>query len=95
MLVPRFSLRWMLAATVVGAALAWIVSLAVRGSLWAIAVSLAIGSVPAMFLLYAIVFVTAFFMARSLRRNRARDVGSTPFADAGPPPQLIAPRDPE
>jgi len=95
MLIPRFTLRWMLAITAVVAAFAWIASLAVRGSIWAVAVCVAAGSVPAMFLLYAIVFAAAFMMARALERRRVPPHGDTPFATATPPPQLVPPRDPE
>ena len=44
MLIPRFSLRWLLAATAVCGVLAYVLSQAVMGQAWGIAVSVACGA---------------------------------------------------
>jgi hypothetical protein len=98
MLIPRFSLRWMLLATAVVAGLSLVLSQAVRGADWATALLAALCAVLAVFALYGWTFGFAWVLAWVGRRLRAKyrpPVARSPFADAGPPRQIVAPVEPE
>ena len=56
MLIPQFSIRWLLTLTAVSAVIFSIFGLAVRGSAWAAAVSIGIGSLVILALVYALLF---------------------------------------
>ena len=90
MLIPQFSLRWLLGLTTVCAVVFSIVGLAVRGSEWAAAVSIGIGSLVVLILVYGLVFVAVWIFSvvvTSVRRRRGGATGS-PFQselpEAGP-----------
>ena len=53
MLIPRFTIRWLLLLMTVSSFFFFILSFAVRGQAWAIAVSLSVGSLLLAFLCYA------------------------------------------
>jgi predicted outer membrane lipoprotein len=81
MLIPQFSIRWLLGVTTACAVVFSIVALGVRGSAWATAVSVGIGSMVILGLVYALAFgvVWAFSVATvPLSRARVRSGGS-PF----------------
>jgi len=90
MLIPQFSLRWLLGLTAVCAVVFSIVGLAVQGSRWAAAVSIGIGSLVVLVMVYGLVFalVWVFSVATSsLGRRRAGSAGSpfgAEFSGAGP-----------
>lgn len=98
MLIPRFTIRWLLALTTVCAGLSLVLSYAVQGKAWAIALSLGMGLIPLAFLLYALTFLFAWLcsqLSQALggRGHIAR--GSSPFATAGPPRQIVPPTEPD
>ena len=81
MLIPQFSLRWLLALTTVCAVVFSIVGLAMRGSRWAAAVSVGIGSLVVLVMVYGLVFALVWIFSvatSSLGRRRAGSAGS-PF----------------
>jgi len=89
-LIPQFSIRWLLAVTAVCAVIFSIVGLGVRGSAWAAAVSIGIGSLVILMLIYGLLFAVVWVFSlttRSLGRSRGRAAGS-PFksesAGSGP-----------
>jgi hypothetical protein len=87
MLIPQFSIRWLLAVTTVCAVVFSIVGLALKGSAWATAVSVGIGSLVILGLVSGALFavVWAFSVASSsLVPRRARSQGS-PFRSRGSP----------
>jgi hypothetical protein len=99
MILPKFSIRAMLIATAVFAVLSLVLAQAVRGeATTAIAFLLGIGSIAVAMGLYFWAFGVAWACAWLLRNvagaGKAPVVGS-PFADARPPKQIIAPVDPE
>ncbi|MEO8497451.1 MAG: hypothetical protein ABI614_20460, partial [Planctomycetota bacterium] len=63
MLIPRFSLRQLLAVTTASALFCYVVGMATRGHQWAIAISTAVSSVLLAFVLYAAVFAVAWLLA--------------------------------
>lgn len=72
MLIPQFSLRWLLAVTTVAAVVFSIVALGVRGHYWAAAVSVALLALAILLGIYGLMFaaVWAFSVATARRRNR-------------------------
>jgi uncharacterized membrane protein len=97
MVIPRFSIQWLMGLTAVCAVLSLIVSYAVRGDVWAVAATTALGSGLLLMLLYVVAFLIAWLVAQvenALRRRGAAadspfQPGSTPspspFAPIAPP----------
>lgn len=93
MLIPRFTLRWMLATTAVCGLLAFVLSQAVAGRPWGIAISVAIGALFFTAVIYAMVFLASWgiaFLGLRARKRRAM----SPFATHTAPPQILPPQDP-
>jgi hypothetical protein len=92
MLIPRYSLRWMLGVVTVCAVISTIFSFAIQGQAWALAFSLALGLLITCFLLYGIMFVIAYELARLLRVTQRQPHDGSPFAsETQPPPRQIVP----
>jgi hypothetical protein len=72
-----------------------IVSLAVRGHLWAAAVSIAVGGFLLVVLMQVLFFTAAWFAALLIDRLWPKQIIQSPFAEFRPPPQLIAPEQPD
>ncbi len=81
MLIPQFTLRWLLIVTAVCAAVFSVFGLAFQGSPWAISVSVAIATGAAMMLTYAAVFGLVWMGGRMIATGgpRASGRGSSPF----------------
>lgn len=99
MILPKFSIRAMLVATAAFAVLSLVLAQAVRGEATAaIAFLVGAGSIVLAFGFYCWTFAAAWACAWLVRAiletGRPPPVGS-PFADAGPPKQIITPVDPE
>ena len=82
MLIPRFTIRWLLLLMTVSSLFFFILSFAVRGQAWAIAVSLSVGSLLLAFLGYGIVFGLAALIASMQALMRPAPRCDTPFATA-------------
>jgi len=95
MLIPRFSIRWLLAMTTACAVFFAIVASAVRGQIWAVAISVSVASLAVAFLLYAIFFLFAWWVSLIVDAARPTALPRSPFADASMPPQLVPPDDQE
>ena len=98
MLIPRFTLRWLLLLTTVCGGLSLVLSYAIQGREWAIAVSLALGAIPLLFLLHALAFAVAWGFAQisnGISGMAYKPKGASPFASAGPPRQIVPPVEPE
>lgn len=92
MLIPRFTIRWLLLLTTICAVIFLIVGFAVRGEYWAIAISTSVVSLAFAFFLFGLFFVVAFVLASLFGIvKRAQPAGGTPFATSEPPPQVIPP----
>jgi len=87
MLIPQFSLRWLLAVTTVCAVIFSVMGLAVRGSHWAAAVSIAVGSLVVAAMVYALLFamVWLFSVITSLPGRKSADSGQSPFVERSAP----------
>jgi uncharacterized membrane protein len=91
MLIPRFSLRWMLIAITGFALLFLTAKFAVQGQLWAVAVIGTIAASAAGFAIFAALFAVAFLLSLMTRFNRTVKPES-PFATDKLPPQVIPPQ---
>jgi hypothetical protein len=85
MLIPRFSLRRLLAFVMLAALFSLLLSLAVGGNLGALAVVIAVGSVPLTLAFFGGTFFVGWVMSRLLKLHPSTDRGSHPFATSEPP----------
>ena len=81
MLIPRYSIRWLLGLTTVSAGVSLVLSYAVRGEAWAIGVTSALWA----FVTLAVFYVSAFLCAWLIDQAAAKLVRShqqagSPFA---------------
>jgi hypothetical protein len=96
MLIPRFTLRWLLGLTTFCAGVSLVLSYAVRGNAWAIGASAGLWSLVIVGLLYVAAFLAAWLMAQAMTALRsslpgaAASAGESPFAVPISPPQQPA-----
>ncbi len=95
MLIPRFTIRYILIVMTLCGLFFLVVSLAIQGKTWAIAASLSGASVVVTFLLYAAFFGFAYVLASIFGVFRQRPTGGSPFANAELPPQIVPPQEPD
>lgn len=95
MILPHFTIRWLLLLTACSSVFFLVVSHAVQGKIWAISLSAAVASVAVAFLMYAAFFGLAFVLASVQNSFSQRRIGGTPFATAEPPPQILPPQNPD
>jgi hypothetical protein len=95
MLIPRFTIRWLLLLTVACALVAMLASMALKGSIVAISMTIALGGAVGMILLYAIVFCVAWGAAKLWRQFATVRSSTSPFATHTLPPQLLRPDEPD
>jgi len=81
MLIPQFSLRWLLGLVAVCAVVFSIFGLAVRGHGWAGALSIAILGLVAAVLAYAVLFCLVWLYSLAMRAGgRKKAWGRSPFS---------------
>ncbi len=66
MIIPQFSIRWLLLVTAVVAAVSTFVGVAVRGSPWAWGVSIAVGSLVVVMAVHVLLFAVIGVFARDV-----------------------------
>jgi hypothetical protein len=79
MLIPQFTIRWLLGVTALSAVLFTIVGLAVRGSAWAQGVSAALVALALAMLVYALLFAMVWLIAEAKARLGKGEAGGSPF----------------
>jgi integral membrane sensor domain MASE1 len=67
---------------------------AVRGQPWAIGATAGLASLGALLVFHPLAFALARYFARVRRRMAPPQAGSSPFATAGPPRQILPPSSP-
>src|SRR5262245_30376637 len=84
MLIPRFSIRWLLGLTTFSAGVSLVLSYAVRGQAWAIGVTAGMWSLVVVALFYIGAFLVAWLIAQAAAGRGAwqRGDGESPFASA-------------
>jgi len=95
MLIPRFSLRFLLVLTTLSGVFFFVVAQAVRGYPWAIALTAALTAFLGTLVLHAMVFGLAWTITYYWRLLARRESIGSPFATSAPPPQVIPPVDQE
>jgi hypothetical protein len=91
MLIPRFSLRWLLGLTTFCAAASLILAAAVRGEFWAIGAAAALASVAVVALLHIATFTGAWLLSGLEQALFQRTRGTSPFATKVPAPPVDSP----
>lgn len=91
MLIPRFSIRWILIVTTLCAVLALVVARADRGSDAAMAIVIAVATAATALSLFGILFLVCLGLSRVTRLARPAPPGRSPFATDSLPPQVITP----
>ncbi|MCH2130148.1 MAG: hypothetical protein MK179_13450 [Pirellulaceae bacterium] len=89
MLIPRFTIRRLIALTAACGLFFFVVSCAVQGSIWAIAVSASISLLVFCFFLFGLLFAVAVCATFFVQLFRAPRQTESPFAKDSPPPQII------
>ena len=92
MLIPRFSLRWLLLLTTVCAVFFLIVRMAGQGQHWAVGIVTGVTALALAMLVYGVFFSLAFVLTGLIRRVRPGSPPSSPFATDSLPPQVIPPQ---
>jgi hypothetical protein len=87
MLIPRYSLRWLLALITVSAGVSLVLSYAIRGQDWALGAAAGLGCLAIVMTLYAVTFLAAWAIAQiemAIFRSGGGE-GTSPFAGNTPP----------
>lgn len=94
MLIPRFSLRALLLATAVCAVLSLVLAGAVRGQAWAVSMTAGFSTLAALLVVHPLAFAVASVLSLLRKQLSPPPSGTSPFATAGPPRQVIPPKPP-
>jgi hypothetical protein len=88
MLIPRFSIRWLLGLTTFSAGVSLVLAYAVRGQPWAIGIVAGLWAVVIIAVFYAAAFLLAWWLSQFLAATLAkrRPAGDSPFAASGAAP---------
>jgi hypothetical protein len=80
MLIPRFTIRWLLGLTTLAAGVSLILSHAVRGQAWALGIVAGLGSLLVLALYFVVTFFVAWFVSRTWGAAGNQSPGGSPFA---------------
>jgi hypothetical protein len=94
MLIPRFSIRALFVVMALCALFSLVIASAVRGQPWAIGATAGVASLATMLVFHPLAFAIARYFARLRRRVTSPPGGTSPFATAGPPRQILPPSPP-
>jgi len=78
MLIPRYSIRWLLGLTTISAAVSLVLSYAVRGHAWAIGITAGLWTLVAVGVLFVAAFLCAWLIDQAATA-RSSPRGSSPF----------------
>jgi hypothetical protein len=88
MLIPRFTLRWLLGLTTISALVSLVLSFAVRGQPWALGITAGLWCLAIVFVFYVSAFLAAWLIANTKSAFRvsppAGSQGDNPFASKLP-----------
>lgn len=81
MLIPQFSLRWVLGVTAVCGVLSLVAAMALRGSAWAMAITIGAASLTATLVLHGFMFfiVWLFSVIFARRSGRSQTAPASPL----------------
>jgi len=92
MLIPRFSIRWMMAIMVVFALIFVVAKFAMTGSIWALSILASVFAGVILMVAFALMFLVISLIGKVLP-VRSKPQAESPFAADRLPPQVIASRD--
>lgn len=95
MLLPKFSIRLLLAAMAAIGVLSIAFKYALDGRAWAISSFMALGMLGLMFAFYSAAFLIGSVFGAIDSAIRPGPRPTTPFATNQPPPQILPPPEPE
>ena len=85
MLIPRYSIRWLLGLMTVSAGVSLVLSYAVRGEAWAIGVTSALWAFVTLAFFYVSAFLCAWLIDQAAAKLvRSRQQAGSPFAATAP-----------
>ena len=80
MLIPQFSLRWVLGLTAVCGVISFVAAMGLRGSAWAAAITIAAASLALTLLVHGLMFFAVWvFSLLATRVWRRQDAPTSPF----------------
>jgi len=98
MIIPRYSLRWLLALLTVCGGLSLVLSYAFQGQAWAVGFMVGLGSLAVVAALHALAFSVAWLLTQlSYVAKGSKPEGQSPFGGSGTPfatPQAADPEPP-
>ncbi len=98
MLIPRFTIRWLLIVTAIAAVFALVLrEAALRAEPWAIGLCTTLGGSALVFFLFMLFWSLAWLWDQTLGQafKAVPPPGGNPFSSAGPPRQQVPPREPQ
>ena len=95
MLLPQYTIRWLLILTAVCGGFFLMVTSAIEGQIWAAAITIAAAGLLLTLILHALLFAAVWAISLPMERLRADEKASSPFAGDAPPPQIIEPEQTE
>lgn len=82
MVIPRFSIRWLLGLTAVCGAISLVLSYAARGEPWGIGATVGLASFVLLFVLHAVAFCVAWLLSQIFAVTDVRSATDNPFAQS-------------
>lgn len=95
MLIPRYSLRWLLGLTTVSAGVSLVLSYAVRGHAWAIGITAGLWTFVAVAVLFVAAFLCAWLIDQFAASRQTTRGGRSPFGPQPPGDAPFAPVSPQ
>ncbi len=86
MLIPRFSVRWLLGLTTFSALVSLVLSYAVRGQPWALGITAGLWCLVVVFVLHVASFLAAWLLSQAWTNTHSRTAAAKSQADAGDNP---------
>ena len=94
MLIPKFSISWILGLIAACAIFFVVVAAAFRGSVVAMSITGSVAIAVSCFVLFALTFVSTYGLAGLMKSLRRGSANKTPFAEAGVLPPQAVPQSP-
>jgi hypothetical protein len=84
MLIPRYSIRWLLGLTTFSAGVSLVLAHAVRGQAWAVGMAAGLWTLVVVALFFVVAFLCAWLIDQVFVRRDSRTAGASPFAGSSP-----------
>jgi hypothetical protein len=84
MLIPRYSIRWLLGLTTFSAGVSLVLAHAVRGQAWAIGTAAGLWTLVVVAIFFVVAFLCAWLIDQVFIRRAGTSTGVSPFAGSSP-----------